>query len=348
MDGPRSGRSGFTIIELLVVIAIIGVLVGLLLPAVQTAREAARRSACTNNLKQIGLAFHNHAEAHGRFPAAYGWNDPAIKASPGFEWYFQQYKAWSWGAWLLPSLEEQALADTLGVFSREFHEALPGNEASAWPAPELAAIRTPLTVYLCPSDPSGELINTAADFSQPGGPDIAKPARSNYAGVYGHQYSNWWPHIDPKHATQQGLCRGGRGVALKDATDGLSKTFLVGERASTHQAAYWAGVGYVFSEAADSTPKAVGRTFLFKLNCPLLGNDRYYSAFSSLHPGGGNFVFGDGSVRFIQDSIDFRDGLQTDGSPSGWWTAWASLDKSTLGIYQKLGCRDDGQPVADF
>ena len=136
---------------------------------------------------------------------------------------------------------------------------------------------------------------------------------------------------------------------MKDAIDGLSKTMLVGERASVHQAAYWAGVAYVYGEAADSTPKTVGRTFLFKLNCPLLGNDRYYSAFSSLHPNGANFLFGDGSTRFIEDSIDFNDGWDTYyGSPSGWWTSWADLDKSSIGVYQRLGCRDDGQPAGDF
>ena len=348
MNGTRTRTAGFTIIELLVVVAIIGVLVGMLLPAVQNAREASRRAACVNNLKQIGLAFHSYATTHGRFPAAFGWNDPAIQASPGFDWYFQQMKAWGWGARILPAMEEQTLADTLGVASREFNDALPGNDPATWPAAELAAIRTPIAGFLCPSDPESDPINTASNFCQPGGPDTAKPARSNYAGVYGYQYSNWWPHLEPKHANHQGLCRGGKGVALKDATDGLSKTMLVGERASTHQAAYWAGVAYVYGEADDSSPKVVGRTFLFKLNCPLLGNDRYYSAFSSLHPGGGNFVFGDGSVRFIQDSIEFNNGLDTSGNPSYWGTPWAALNKATLGVYQKLGCRDDGQPLADF
>jgi prepilin-type N-terminal cleavage/methylation domain-containing protein/prepilin-type processing-associated H-X9-DG protein len=341
----RTRPGGFTLVELLVVAAIVGTLIALLLPAVHASREAARRMSCVNNLKQIGLAFHSHAEARGRFPAAYGWNNPHIASSPRSEWLTNRLKAWAWGARILPHIDQQPLADTLGVASREFHDALPGNDPAAWPALELAAIRTPISTYLCPSDTARSLINTAADFCQAGGPDSHKPARSNYAGVYGHQFSHWWPQDGP-HAQHEGLCRGGRGVAMREVTDGLSNTFLVGERAATHQAAYWAGIGYVFSEAPDSSPKVVGRTFLFRINPPRV--DRYYSAFSSLHPGGGNFVFGDGSVRFVQESIHFDDGRQLDGRPVRWWTPWSNIDTSSIGIYQRLGCRTTGQPVGGY
>ena len=346
MNGTRTRTAGFTIIELLVVVAIIGVLVGMLLPAVQNAREASRRASCVNNLKQMGLAFHSYADSNGRFPASYGWNDPAIADPAGSSWIYK--KAWGWGAWLLPQLEEQGLADTLGVCTREFDEALPGNNSADWPAAELAAMQTPISTYLCPSDVSPSLINTAADFCHSNGPDSHKPAKSNYAGVFGYQFPNFYPWYlwHPWYAAQQGTCHWQTGVKLKDVTDGLSKTFLVGERGWSHQAAYWVGVGAVHDEDEWGAPKAVGRNFLFKLNAPLV--DRYYQAFSSMHPGGGNFLLSDGGVRFVDDAINFADGLQTDGSPSGWWTAWADLDKSTIGVYQRLGCRNDGQPVGDF
>jgi prepilin-type processing-associated H-X9-DG protein len=133
---------------------------------------------------------------------------------------------------------------------------------------------------------------------------------------------------------------------MASITDGTSNTFAVGERGWSHQAAYWVGAGNVNSEAAWSSPKVVGRTFLFKPNCPLTG--RYYSAFSSYHPGGVQFLFADGSVHFISETIQFSGGLTTGGSAATWSTNWANLNKATLGLYQRLGCRDDGQPVSGF
>lgn len=87
----------------------------------------------------------------------------------------------------------------------------------------------------------------------------------------------------------------------------------------------------------------IGRVFLFKPNCPLIG--RYYSAFASQHPAGLNFAFADGSVHFLPDNINFDNGLLKNGSPHGWWNQFSEMDPTTFGVYQKLGCKDDGQPV---
>ncbi|MEO1993034.1 MAG: DUF1559 domain-containing protein, partial [Pirellulales bacterium] len=287
----RVSHRGFTLVELLVVIAIIGVLIGLLLPAVQAARESARRMRCNNNLKQIGVALHSYASSHSTFPAAYGWNTQSKSKS----WQ----KAWGWGARILPFLEESALSDVLGVESREFNEAMPGNNSSSWPSAIVAAMRTSISGFRCPSDVPPSDINTSTDFCHSGGPDSTKPALSNYAGVYGYQFSNWGPSAngEPAHF---GVMRGQNGVGIEEIFDGTSNTFAVGERGWSHGAAYWVGVGNVNSEAQWSSPKVVGRVFIWKINAPRVG--RYYSAFSSMHPGGANFAMADGSVHFINET----------------------------------------------
>lgn len=329
----QSRIKGFTLIELLVVIAIIAVLIGLLLPAVQKVREAAARAKCTNNLKQLALGLHAHHDSLGKLPPGYGFNTQ----SNGASWR----KAWGWGSRILPYIEQQGLYNTLGVGSREFDAALPGNNSSSWPAVEVAAIRTPLSVFRCPSDINPNPINTSTDFCHSGGPDSTKPATSNYVGVYAYQYSNWYPPGDPVEV--HGVFTFQKGITLLGVVDGTSNTFMLGERGSQHGAGYWVGVGNTNSEEPWSSPKVVGRVFLFKLNTPL--TSRYYSAFSSYHQGGANFAFADGSVHFIRDSIDFNNGMTTAGAASYWGTPYSDLNKATLGVYQRLGCRDDGQPI---
>jgi prepilin-type processing-associated H-X9-DG protein len=206
----------------------------------------------------------------------------------------------------------------------------------------LAAIRTPIDGYLCPSDPAPSKINDTIDFCHSGGPDTTKPAMSNYAGVYAYQYSNWGASPTAGVPQHQGAMRGQQGTRMAEITDGTSNTFAVGERGYTHQAAYWVGVGNVNSEAGWSSPKAVGRVFLFRPNPPIL--NRYYSAFSSQHPGGLNFVYCDGSVHFIPDTINFNNGAGN----NGWAVPWGNVDKTTIGVYQRLGARNDGQPVGEF
>ncbi|MCZ2340848.1 MAG: DUF1559 domain-containing protein [Bacteroidales bacterium] len=326
-------KSGFTLIELLVVIAIIAVLIGLLLPAVQKVRESAARAKCTNNLKQLSLGLHAHHDAMGKLPPGYGFN----KQSNGANWR----KAWGWGARILPYIEQQALYDILGVGNREFNDVLPGNTSTSWPAAEVAAMRTPLSVFRCPSEINPNPINTSTDFCHSGGPDSTKPAISNYVGVYAHQYSNWNAPNDPNEL--RGVFTIQRGIALLSIVDGTSNTFMLGERGSQHGAGYWVGVGNTNDEASWSSPKVIGRVFLYKLNTPL--TSRYYSAFSSYHQGGANFAFADGSVHFIRDSIDFNDGMTNSGTAVAWYDSYSSINKATLGVYQRLGCRDDSQPI---
>src|SRR5205823_7988334 len=134
--GRRRAGRGFTLVELLVVIAIIGVLVALLLPAVQAAREAARRMKCQNNLKQFGLALHNYHDAYGRMPASY------YRAWPTSVGTTFGTPGWGWGTMILPRLEQQALFDTLNVSTLQLN---------ASPLTKLPA-QTPLPMFRCPSD----------------------------------------------------------------------------------------------------------------------------------------------------------------------------------------------------
>ncbi|GAA4427038.1 DUF1559 domain-containing protein [Bremerella cremea] len=334
-------RRGFTLVELLVVIAIIGVLIALLLPAVQQAREAARRMQCTNNLKQQTLGLHGFHDTFGNFPAGYGYND---RSKAG-----RYIKAWAWGARILPFIEEKNLYDQLQVGSREFDEVLPGTNSASWPADMVAAIRTPVSTYLCPSDPDPNLINESASFSHSGGPASTKPARSNYAGVYGIYQSHWDTNPQTQEPREKhGMMVAQYGTKLRDVTDGTSNTFILGERGTSHNAAYWVGVGGVQDEENWSTAKVVGRASLLKLNGPLNSSLRYYSIFSSFHPGGANFSCADGSVKFIPDTIDFNRGLTYSGDAVNSSTLWKDIDKNTLGVYQKLGCRDDGAVLGEF
>ena len=329
--------SGFTLVELLVVIAIIGILIGMLLPAVQQVREAARRSTCQNNLKQLALALMNYETAFTKFPPGYGFN----KESNADSWN----KAWGWGARVLPYLEQDNVYDVLGVSRREFEEALPGGNWNSWDPEVVGAMQANLTVFRCPSD-TGSDINTTADFASASVPETHMPATSNYAGVYAYQYTNWYVGSEPPERTQ-GVFHHQNGSTMTNIIDGTSNTLIVGERSTSHGAAYWVGVGNVVSEDSWSSPKVIGRVFLFKPNPPLV--NRYYSAFSSEHAAGLNFAFADGSVHFLADSIEFDNGLLLNGSPHNWWNSFEEMDASTFGVYQKLGCKSDGEPASsDF
>jgi prepilin-type N-terminal cleavage/methylation domain-containing protein len=192
-----SHRHGFTLIELLVVIAIIGVLVGLLLPAVQQAREAARRAACTNKLKQLGLAFHNHLDAYKEFPRAV-----YMSPWPGGDVYASSAQggglALGWTCRILPFIEEQAKADQVEW----------GKQA-CWGTSNAALARQPVPTFRCPSDEG-------------------KPASTNGAGInYRASAGPTFFHVS--NADQIGMVNRDVTVKEKDVTDGLSKTVLLGE-----------------------------------------------------------------------------------------------------------------------
>ncbi|MCA9220733.1 MAG: DUF1559 domain-containing protein [Pirellulaceae bacterium] len=323
---PRFKQSrGFTLVELLVVIAIIGVLVAMLLPAVQAAREAARRSSCTNNLKQIGIALHNYHDTYKQLPS--GW---ILDVNSG------NAECWTWATLALPFLEQQSLHDQLDVNGGNMWRNLSGSNQ----AQVKAAVVTRLEGFMCPSDTGfrnrGQIHNDrrfddGVGFLAAG---AYIPAVSNYMGVTGHRTGQTGRGLN------SGVFYGSSFIAFRDILDGTSNTFAVGERDTRFcRSGAWVGIRNPFGTGSRGIWTAIGHS-RSKLNQPDppvgWGNDNGCGeGFSSLHPGGANFLNCDGSTRFISDTVNFN-----------WVGNGASAHRnSNNGIYQRLLSRDDGLAV---
>ena len=271
----RSRRAGFTLVELLVVIAIIGVLIALLLPAVQAAREAARRTQCKNNLHQIGLALHNFAGTHGHFPSAY----EATGTLPG----------WGWGTFILPFAENQPLYDAMGLPKSIFGN----NAAPALPTP---LTQTKLMLFRCPSDPSPER-----------NPERLEHATSNYRAVAGPiTFPTFTANLDMGgvmyHNSQQRIAR---------ILDGTSNTLIVGECIldvrTGKRAAIWPGMTGIRTSGSPPTASIwISDVMWWVDDAAAYINGPAPQAFSSRHSGGAFFAFCDGSVRFFRNGTDIR------------------------------------------
>jgi prepilin-type N-terminal cleavage/methylation domain-containing protein/prepilin-type processing-associated H-X9-DG protein len=316
---------GFTLIELLVVIAIIGVLVGLLLPAVQATREAARRAQCTNNLKQMGLALQDYHDAIGTFPMSYAarsrFIDGATDTTPG----------WGWGAMILPQLEQGPLLSAINF-------VLPV-ESSA----NTTVVRSILSTFLCPSDPipGGPFLVTDAS-----GNVLATMAPTSYAACAGNDLTDSTTGLN-NNGLGNGVMFRNSGIRLAEITDGTSQTIVVGERAWSINSGPWAGVvndGVIRRGPANPCP-TTGAVYylaatLVQAHCNVLNTDTDPDGglddFSSRHPGGANFVFADGSVHFLK-SVLRNLGQRPDGSTN---YSPASL------VLQALGTRSGGEIVS--
>lgn len=300
MSLQRLKRHGFTLIELLVVIAIIAILIALLLPAVQQAREAARRSTCKNNMKQIGLALHNYHETHRVFPPGVIDNIPSggvTSGGNGAGGYRDNLNGLGWGAMILPFMDQAPLYQQIENQTNGF--------ASNWYGPAgtpflpIAAAGTVLPAFICPSDPMGGI-----NEDKLGGSPTLLIGKSNYAAVK--------DDVTRDYTKGDGAFYWNSKTALRDITDGSSNVLLAGEKTTKDQngglafeGALWIGSRNDASWTAGidygDTLMLVGPTYLINGGSGTSANR--HSA-SSVHVGGVHFVFGDGRVKFLSENMD--------------------------------------------
>lgn len=337
-------RPGFTLIELLVVIAIIAILIALLLPAVQQAREAARRTQCKNNVKQLGLALHNYHDTFLTFPP--GGVSSVTSGAP--------YQGWGWNTMLLPYMDQAPLYNQFN-FSNSMQVTITAQPTLM--ATQIGALR-------CPSDVGQNIVNfvnvapTVPAAVTPGATQTNMFGRSNYLGVVGWSITPVNPSgllqgVPPQTANYRGIFGANSKVNIGAMTDGTSNSIVIGERYSPNAGGaagaiqpighgVWAGCGdpanvdglaSIFGDTAattnlapnaSATALASGATS-YRIN----GNNNgtasrgQTSGFGSLHVGGCHFLIGDGTVRYISENIDTT-------------------------IYRNLGSINDGNPIGEF
>ncbi len=356
MNAKRSDRAdlarpGFTLIELLVVIAIIGVLISLLLPAVQSAREAARRAQCVNNLKQIGLAIASYESSNTVYPPG------SIKYGSGKAIDCTTRRHNTMFALILPYMEQTTVFNSinfsLGSVDTNGPYGLGVNSAAS----NSTAYNTKISSYVCPSDNQ--------DSNPIGTPGLAQ---SSYAGCVGNtDVIHWWYGCPPGFSMPSpqipadGMFNADWTIRVSDVTDGVSNTFYVGESSRflndpdgtffyswTNDQRWPSSVPGV--TRVDSLAWTIARpnapmlipdvpadptyhyNWQFDANTPQLQNMGQWG-FRSMHPGGVNFVFGDGSVRFIKNSINVLGAVNPTTGSLG------------LGVYRQLGTRAGGEVI---
>jgi prepilin-type N-terminal cleavage/methylation domain-containing protein len=332
----RPDRSGFSLVELLVVIALIGLLIALLLPAVQAARESARRTWCANNLKQLALACQLYADVYGTLPVGIPLMydlDPALNFFGESQSLFVS---------TLGQLDQQPLFNAVN-FSR-----------SIFASANATIFGTGLGVLWCPSDPS---IQMEVEYPFYEEPFKEKVRLSSYAGCTGIWYADLLSFPDPMNPARvcqiDGLFTANRGIGFAETTDGSSQTMLLSERAhgllTGEDFQYW-------HWWADSVSMDTRFWTMFPLNpfrkipnTPETYSSAYTSSASSFHPNGAYFAFADVSVRFLKDSINSW-ATDSTGYPLGVSEGNQGIfhmkPGTRLGVYQMLSTRAGNEVIA--
>jgi prepilin-type N-terminal cleavage/methylation domain-containing protein len=314
----RTRRTAFTLIELLVVIAIIAVLIGLLLPAVQKVREAAARTACQNNLKQIGLGLHNYHDANSTLPPGF-----TATAGPGGD----VPPGWGWSFYTLPFIEQDSLYRSQADQNQSVRDS--------------GLLNQKVKIYLCPSDtqsepfqlrgPGGTFLTTSS-----GAPLLAAPC--SYAAFVGGDETE--VTVGDEFGTFHGCFFRNSRIRMTDIIDGSSHTGFVAERACGITQGTWAGAvsgarmrlgaanpAYILNPDQDYDPDLFGLIHSNWINATTdQSDDGGTDDSSSFHPGGAYHLFGDGSVRFLRNITGYR------GAPP-------TLDRQA---YWAIGTRADG------
>lgn len=328
-------RRGFTLIELLVVIAIIAVLIALLLPAVQQAREAARRSQCKNNLKQIGLSLHNYHDVFNTFPPGYVDQEALVAANQGH---------YSWSSSVLPYIDQAPLYNQMNVGNA----LLSANLANA---AVRQSMQTPLSGFACPSNPSPSRNDAslpaanARAIQDSAAVEVQLPVNSYVAmnnsavGVYRNRGNG----IDASTGANGAFFRNSR-IGFRDMTDGSSNLIVISERAwQSRLTPIYSAVMFGIRDntgGINAVTEASGDAGLvYAFAAPVAGINQQFltdgvtanrQSMSSFHTGGAHALLGDGSVRFLSENID------------------ANLDAAVNSTLERLIAVSDGQVVGEF
>lgn len=302
---------GFTLIELLVVIAIIAILIALLLPAVQQAREAARRTQCKNNLKQIGLALHNYHDVHLAFP-------------PGFVWTTTDAEDnhWAWSTFILPFIDQAPLFAVLNPGPTTATQALTTN---------LSALQTPFPAFRCPSA-TGPDVNSDADRGfVDGNGDDRDITTSNYVAV------NSSAELRPLGADVDGVFYRNSKVRMRDITDGTSNTIGIGERAFLLGGVTLRASTLFMQNGAGGNNSDVGVVYGHGSGERAINSldTQSVRGFSSVHTGGAQFLLMDGAVRFISENIDHNPDI-------------SEIEPNVDSTYERLLSISDGQVIGEY
>jgi prepilin-type processing-associated H-X9-DG protein len=266
-------KRGIALIEVLVLAGLIALSLAVLMPAIQQARQDARRVQCKNNLKQLGLALHNYHDTFNSFPP--GW--VSKEGGPG------NGARVGWQTFILPFVDQAPLYNKIN-FNK------PPHDASGKPIKDFQTI---LSVYRCPVDPAPELNPLRGDY-----------ATSNYSGNYGDVppprlgslgMSDFWPGVVDAPMKSRGIFARNSNVGMRNITDGSSNTLLAGERSVTSGAGIWVGV----TDNAHEDDALTDASHRSRLNAN-------WSSYSSRHSGGAHILMCDGSVRFLNDNIESK------------------------------------------